>query len=140
MKKKSNMLYGDIYKAVGMKDCIVMRDFNRRGINRETLVTDGHGEILLDLSQNVFLTQHVLEKTRKESTLDLVFSSEPGMVDYLEVREEFGEGNEQQSVYRVITFKMNLKHATILDNKEYYNYNKAHLSCCILANCIYLNS
>ena len=54
---KSNMLYGDIYKAEG--------DFNRRGINWETFVTDGHGEKLLDLSQNVFLTQHVLENTRK---------------------------------------------------------------------------
>ena len=47
------------------KDCIVMGDFNRRGINWETLVTDGHGEKILDLSQNLFLTQHVLEKTRK---------------------------------------------------------------------------
>ena len=26
---KSNMLYGNIYKAVGMKDCIVMGHFNR---------------------------------------------------------------------------------------------------------------
>ena len=115
------MLYGDIYKAVAIKDCIVMGDFNRRGINCETLVTDGHGEKLLVLSQNLFLTQHVLEKTRKESTLNLVFSSESGIVDDLEVREEFGEGNEHQSDHRVIIFKMNLKAVTILDNKEYYN-------------------
>ena len=103
-EEKSNMLYGDIYKAVGIKDCIVMGDFNRRGINWETLETDGHEEKILDLSQNLFLTQHVLEKTRKESTLDLVFSSELGMVDDLEVREEFGEGNEHQSDHRVIIF------------------------------------
>ena len=43
-EEKSNMLYGAIYKAVGIKDCIVMGDFNRQGINWETLVTDGHGE------------------------------------------------------------------------------------------------
>ena len=59
------MLYGDIYKAAGMKDCIIMGDFNRRGINWETFVPDGHREKLLDLSQNLFRTQHVLEKTRK---------------------------------------------------------------------------
>ena len=41
-------LYGDIYKSAGIKDCIVMGDFNRQGINWETLVTDGHGEKLLD--------------------------------------------------------------------------------------------
>ena len=59
------MLYGDIYKVTGMKDCIIMGDFYIRGINWETFVTDGHGEKLLDLSKNLFLTQHVLEKTRK---------------------------------------------------------------------------
>ena len=52
-EEKSNMLYGDIYKAAGMNDCIIMGDFNRRGINWETFVTDGHGEKLLDLSQNL---------------------------------------------------------------------------------------
>ena len=53
--------------------------------------------------------------------MDLVFSSEPGMVDDMEIRKEFGEGNEHQNDHRVIIFKMNLKPATILDNKEYYN-------------------
>ena len=41
------------------------------------------------------------------------------MVDDLELREEFGEGNEHQGDHRVIIFKMNLKPPTILDNKEY---------------------
>ena len=45
------------------------------------------------------------------------------MVDDLEVREYFGEGHEHQSDLRVILFKMNLDPATILDNKESYNYN-----------------
>ena len=39
------------------------------------------------------------------------------MVGDLEVLEEFGEGNEHPSDHRVILFKMNLKGATILDNK-----------------------
>ena len=56
------------------------------------------------MNQNLLLTQHVLEKTRKESTLDLVFCSDPGMVDDLDVREEFAEGNEHQSDHRVIIF------------------------------------
>ena len=59
------MLYDDIYKAAGMKDCIIMGDFNRQVINWEKFVTNGHGEKLLDLTQHLFLTQHVLEKTRK---------------------------------------------------------------------------
>ena len=52
-----------------MKDCMIMGDFNRRGLNWESLVMNGHGEKLLTLSLNMFLTQRVLENTRKESTL-----------------------------------------------------------------------
>ena len=54
-EEKGNMLYGDIYKAAGIKDCIVMGDFNRRGINWETLVTDGHGEKLLYRPESEFV-------------------------------------------------------------------------------------
>ena len=54
------------------------------------------------------------------------------MVDDLEVREEFGKGNEHQSDHRVILFQMNLKPVTILDNKESYNYNKADFSTMII--------
>ena len=50
------------------------------------------------------------------------------MVDDLKV----GEGNKHQSDHRVIIFKMNLNPATILDNKESYNYNKANFSAMII--------
>ena len=42
------------------------------------------------------------------------------MVYDLEVREEFGEGNKHHSDHRVISFQINLKPVTILDNKEFY--------------------
>ena len=60
-KKNDKVIYKNQW---GIKDCIVMGDFNRQGINWETLVTDGHGEKLLDLSQNLFQKQHVLENKR----------------------------------------------------------------------------
>ena len=53
-------------------------------------------------------------------------------MDDLEVRDEFGEGNDHQSDHRVILFKMNLKPATLLDNKESYKYNKADFSAMII--------
>ena len=40
--------------------------------------------------------------------------------------------SEHQSDHRVILFKMNLKPATILDNKESYNYNKTDFSAMII--------
>ena len=34
------------------------------------------------------------DNTREDAVLDLIFSSEPGMIDNLDVREKFGEGFE----------------------------------------------
>ena len=63
-----------------------------------------------ELSNNVLCnsvnisSQHVNDNTREDAVLDLIFSSEPGMIDNLEVREKFGEGFETYSDHRIITY------------------------------------
>ena len=47
----------------------------------------------MDLTKDLFLTQHVHNATRGENTLDLVLSSEPNMVDQIRVREPFSDHN-----------------------------------------------
>ena len=42
--------------------------------------------------------------TRDDAVLDLIVSSEPGMIENLDVREQFGEGFEKYSDHRIITF------------------------------------
>ena len=64
MMKKKIICYMVTYTKQQDERFIIMGDFNKRGINWERFVTDGHGEKLLDLSQNLFLTQHVLEKNQ----------------------------------------------------------------------------
>ena len=71
-----------------------MGDFNRGGINWVTMKSDWRGKSLFELSQDLFLTQHVKDNTREDAVLDLIFSSEPGMIDNFDVREKFGEGFE----------------------------------------------
>ena len=46
------------------------------------------------------------DNTKDDAVLDLIFSSEPGMIDNLDVRETFGEGCEKYSDHRIITFDM----------------------------------
>ena len=71
-----------------------MRDFNRSGINWETIKPNWRGKRLFELSQDLFLTQYVKDNTRDDAVLDFMFSSEPGI---------FGEGFEKYSDHIIIT-------------------------------------
>ena len=46
------------------------------------------------------------DNTRDDAVLDLIFSSEPGMTENVDVREKFREGFEKYSDHRIITFDM----------------------------------
>ena len=72
---------------------VIVGDFNHRTIDWRTLQSGAEGSAFLDLTQDLFLTQHVLEPTRNENVLDLVLTSEPDMVDNLVVREPFSDHN-----------------------------------------------
>ena len=95
--------------AAANSDLIMMGDFNSSGINWVTMKSDWRGQSLFELSQDLFLTQHVKDNTREDAVLDLIFSSEPGMIDNLVVREKFGEGFETYSDHRIITYDMILR-------------------------------
>ena len=65
-------------------------DFNHRNIDWDLLESDSEGEAFLNLTQDFFMTQHVLEPTRGENTLDLVLSTNPDMIKNVNVTEPFG--------------------------------------------------
>ena len=60
---------------------LIMGDFNYPAINWENLETDNKERESVDLLQNCFLVQHVLAPIRGNIVLDLVLSSEVGMVE-----------------------------------------------------------
>ncbi len=47
----------------------------------------------MELTQDLFLTQHVCDATRGENILDLMLSSEPNMVGQVRVNEPFSDHN-----------------------------------------------
>ena len=98
---QSNMVHNDICTAA-KSDLIIMGHFNRNGTNWVTMKSDWRGKRLSELSQDLFLTQHVKDNTRDDAALDFIFSSEPGMIENLDVREKFGEGFEKYSDHRII--------------------------------------
>ena len=71
-----------------------MGDFNYREINWEVMQTStSESRILLDIVQDNMWTQHVTKPTRLNSLLDLVITSNPDMVDEVEVVEHLGKSD-----------------------------------------------
>ena len=120
---QSNILYNDLC-TTAKSDLIIMGDFNRSGINWATMKSDWRGKSIFELSQDLFLP-HVKDNTRDDAELDLIFSSEPGIMENLDVRETFGEGFEMYSDHRIINFDIIIRTLMKTLQKCTYNYSNA---------------
>jgi Endonuclease-reverse transcriptase len=76
-----------VLRNISDKDIVIIGDLNYPGINWVTLDCDSGSVEFIDLVQDTFLTQHVLTPTIGNNILDLVLSSEEGMVEDLQVLE-----------------------------------------------------
>ena len=83
----------EMYQAVEKASngqAIVLGDFNCPSIDWSTLHCNSSDQFLVDLVQNCFLHQHVNVPTRGGNVLDLVLTTEPTMVEDLEVWNHSG--------------------------------------------------
>ena len=76
-------------------ECIIMGDFNHRHTQSPESTWSEDKQFLL-LIQDSFLTQHVLEPTRGENVLDLVWSSQSELVDNVKIHEPLGNSDHNQ--------------------------------------------
>ena len=67
------------------RDCIIMDDFNHGHIQWKS---EDHNFLLL--TQDSFLSQHVLEPTMGENVLDIVLSSQQEFADNVRAGEPLG--------------------------------------------------
>lgn len=77
----SNIKLNEIIEKMGRRHLILMGDFNYPNICWDTLTAGRNSKGFLEVTQDSFLTQHVVEPTRGSNILDLVFSSEEGMIN-----------------------------------------------------------
>ena len=90
----------DVIQKASNNMVLIMREFNFPGINWVTLETDATESKISDLTQECFLTQHVLKRTRYDNILNLVLSSEENMVEELFVLEHLANSDQN-----IITWK-----------------------------------
>lgn len=101
---------------------LVCGDFNHRSINWELMHASPEGQEFLDLSQDCFLFQKVLEPTRGENILDLILTNEESMVEEVEVIEPLGKSDHNLIEFAIIT------EVTLIPwSKTYLNYKRTDL-------------
>ena len=82
-----------------------MGDFNHGRIQWKSLQSTGsEDQKFLNLVQDSFLIQHVLEPTRGENVLDIVLSSQKEFIDNVRICEPLGCSDHNQ-IYFIIKVK-----------------------------------
>lgn len=95
---------------------MIVGDFSYRTIKWELLQVEAEGSSFLELMQELFLTQHVREPTRRNSILDLVLSTDPGMTDNI---------NSGNYLAYIIIFNLVCSVKVTSGEEITYSYNKA---------------
>ena len=108
-----------IGKVVGNNQALIMGDFNFSGIIWETMDCDAPGETLRDLCMDNFLFQHVRKPTRGNSILDLVISTEEGMVEDVQVVEELGNSD-----HKTVKWVLCTKTESVNETRVRYNFTR----------------
>jgi ribonucleases P/MRP protein subunit RPP40 len=98
------------------KKTLIMGDFNYRDIDWVDMDSGLEGREFIKLVNDCFLTQHVKEATRDANILDLVFTSEPNMVEEVLVRNPIANCDHNVLVW-------NFKCSTVVEQKELKEYS-----------------
>ena len=108
-------------REVSKGECVIMGDLNHCDIQWESLESAGGDDHqFLLLTQNCFLTQHVLEPTRGGNVLDLILSSQNELVDNVKVHEPLGSSDHKQ-----IHFNIKVKTGNAYKKQWRRNFNKS---------------
>ena len=109
----------NMLRSLDGKQVLIMGDFNCPGINWNMLEADAMGTGLLEIILDNFWTQHVTVPTREQNILDLVISSEVGMVDDISVDEHLANSD-----HNIVKFSAILETKVDCAKGDRYDYSK----------------
>ena len=101
------------------KDVMIVGDFNYRDIDWETMqATSSKSDAFLEVVQDNLWYQHVMQPTRLESLLDLVITSNPDMIDEVDVLAHLGSSD-----HNMLKWELNyyVQPSTAQSKRDYKN-------------------
>jgi len=95
----------DLFNEVSNKQLLLMGDFNFADVdwNSTTTYSSAHSDCkkFLEVVEDCFLTQHVMQPTRDNAVLDLIFSRDPDLVSDVVVRDHLGSSDHSMITFRI---------------------------------------
>ena len=128
--KKSDNLLKSIENAAN-SCAIIFGDFNYLNIKWKKLDAYCTSKHSLNKVTNLFLTQHVKQPTRWPNSLDLVFTTEPEMVNDVEVREHLTNCDNNFLTWELAcdaTWRLNSNRLNYIFHKEDYEGFRSFLT------------
>ena len=98
----SEIIYNEISKASRSNTVCIMGDFNFRGINWNSISGDRESSKFLEIVEDNFLYQKVLEPTRENNVLDLVLTNKSGVIENIEVGEPLANSDHNSIRFDII--------------------------------------
>ena len=99
---------------------LIFGDFNYPSIDWEKFDADNSSRYFLDLVTDSFLTQHVSSPTRGSNILDLVFITDLGMVEEVQIRENLANCDNN-----ILTWEVNYNASLCVNvNRPRYVFHK----------------
>ena len=98
---------------------IIVGDFNHGSINWDRMTANAEDEAFMEITQDLFLSQHVQDPTRGDRILDLTLSNKPEIICELKVGEQFSDHN-------IITFNIIVKTETVTNKELIYDYARGN--------------
>ena len=98
---EENMQLTKVVETSANNCALIFGDFNYPSIDWENLDADNSSRYFLNLVTDSFRTQHVSSPTRGSNILDLVFTTEPGMVEEVQIRENLANCD-----HNILTWKL----------------------------------
>ena len=105
------------------RETIITGDFNHETINWELMEAEAEGQRFLELTEDMFLTQHVKDATRGSNILDLILSTNSNQIRNVNVKEKFGTSD-----HNIIEFEIETKQKPACWKTKYRDYRKADYS------------
>lgn len=94
------VMYAELSNLIGERVAVILGDFNCP-INWEERTGDDEGRRLLHFADEAFLTQWVMEPTRNENILDLIFTTEDNVVHDVCIEEPLSGSD-----HNMVSFKL----------------------------------
>ena len=113
-----------IKEVASKPNCIILGDFNYPEINWKYGVGPEENNDFLETIADNYLTQLVVEPTRGNNILDLVFTSDENIVDNLEVGEHLSDSDHNIIRFEIVTSIGRKENSTLIPNFTHANFEE----------------